>query len=91
LSPDAQAVKLIEQADDKNLWLCAAPPRRGHAGRRKNLPEVPLMEMGMLPKRASGLGLGALVTVCAIIALGIPPGVFAADRVVLCEEFTNFA
>jgi hypothetical protein len=55
-----------------------------------NLPEVPLMEMGILPKRACSLGLHALVTVCALLALGSPPGAFAADRVVLCEEFSNF-
>lgn len=58
---------------------------------RMNLPEVPLMEMGILPKRACSLGLHALVTICALATLGVAPGVFAADRVVLCEEFTNVA
>jgi hypothetical protein len=47
------------------------------------------MEMGILPKRACRLGLHTLVTVCALVALGTPPGGFAADRVVLCEEFSN--
>ena len=52
-----------------------------------NLPEVPLMEMGTLPKRACSLGLHVLVTICALVALGT--GGYAADRVVMCEEFTN--
>jgi hypothetical protein len=57
-----------------------------HAGRRMNLPEVSLMEMG-IPKRACSLGLHVLVTICALVALGT--GGLAADRVVMCEEFTN--
>lgn len=55
-----------------------------------NLPEVPLMEMGNVPKRAFSLRLRALVAICALIALGAPPGALATDRVVLCEEFTNY-
>ena len=51
-----------------------------------NLPEVSLMEMG-IPKRACSLGLHVLVTICALVALGT--GGYAADRVVMCEEFTN--
>jgi hypothetical protein len=47
------------------------------------------MEMGILRKRVCSLGLHTLVAACALVALAPTPGALAAERVVLCEEFTN--